>query len=134
MLGKRCTCSLIMTVMALALLASPRPAQAKDFKPDWEIGGFVGAHWFSQVNELGVPDIKPWQNSPRSRAIIGLRLGFEFVPKLYLEVEAGLIPTVARRNGDLDLLVIPWRGHVMYRFPTASSSRSCSPATAPPAW
>jgi OOP family OmpA-OmpF porin len=116
MLGKSCTCSLIATLIALALLASPRPAQAKDFRPDWELGGFVGAHWFNQVNELGVPDVEPWPNSPRSRAIIGLRLGFEFVPKLSLEFEGGLMPTVARKHGDLDLLVITYRGHVMYRF------------------
>ena len=116
MSGKRYIGSIFATLVAVALLASARPAQAKDFKPYWEIGGFVGAHWFSQTNELGVPDVQPWPNSPRSRAIVGLRLGFEFVPKLSLELEAGLIPTVARKNSDLDLLVIPWRGHVMYRF------------------
>jgi OmpA-OmpF porin, OOP family len=106
----------LLTAVALVLLASSSPAQAKDFKPYWELGGFVGAHWFSDSNELGVGDAKPALNSPRNSAIVGLRLGFEFVPRLSLEIEAGLIPTVARKNHELDLLVIPWRGHVMYRF------------------
>ena len=103
-------------LVVAALLVQSRPVSAKEFKPYWELGGFIGAHWFGKTNELGVPDVEPWPNSPKSRAILGLRLGFEFVRGLGVELESGLIPTVARRNSDLDLLVIPWRAHLMYRF------------------
>jgi len=47
MSGRPFTHSLCLTLVALALVATSSSARAEGFRPYWELGGFIGGHWFN---------------------------------------------------------------------------------------
>ena len=81
-------------VVALAsalIVASPRPARA-----EIEVGGFVGAHFFSEHNELGRLDVGRGDLAPQHMALPGLRLSYLPVKYIGFEGEVGVVPTWTR--------------------------------------
>jgi OOP family OmpA-OmpF porin len=77
-----------------------------------ELGGFVGAHIFSDDNELGVLDNDPNGRTPKNSVAFGMRLGWNFNKWFGVEGELALMPTKVREY-DADLLVLGWRAHAI---------------------
>jgi OOP family OmpA-OmpF porin len=105
--------------LAVALALAPAAARADDDAAaivdgqPLELGVFVGAHLFSDVNELGAYDHDPYGTSPADAFTFGLRLGGRVLPRLRLEGELALAPTHSRAL-DAGLMVIGWRAHATY--------------------
>ncbi len=83
-----------------------------------EVGITAGAHQFSHVNELGVPDASGTftPTSLANSALFGLRLGFYPNTLLGVELEAGVIPTESRGSPVFDVWVGAYRAHLILQF------------------
>ena len=75
------------------------------------IGGFGGAHIFSQTIELGTFD-QSGADSPRNSISFGIRAGYQLIPRLRLEGELAIAPSKTRQDKD-DITVIGWRTHAL---------------------
>lgn len=96
--------------LAVALTLATLAAQAlADDKVT--IGGFAGAHVFSETIELGNFD-DPDADTPRNSLSFGIRVGYQLVPRLRLEGELAVMPSKTRQERD-DITVIGWRGQAL---------------------
>src|SRR5687768_13869165 len=118
--------SLLLAAMSSgAIMTSSLVAQA-----DVEIGGTVGAHVFNHNNELGVDDL---ENAPsqRNSILLALRLGAYFNDVIGVEGEFGVIPTVARDQGTLQLgysiTNLTYRAHLIAQFRAADPAATVLP-------
>ena len=100
-----------VVVLGVCALAGPRMARADRAI---EVGGFLGAHIFSEDNELGVYE-EPGAPSPKNGLIGGVRVAAALFGRLDLEAELGLTPTTVR-DADADVMVIALRGHALFHF------------------
>tara|TARA_R110002096_G_scaffold292224_3_gene486701 strand:- start:826 stop:1758 length:933 start_codon:yes stop_codon:yes gene_type:complete len=71
------------------------------------IGGFAGAHLFSETIELGNFDDSN-EDTPRNSLAFGLRVGYQLIPRLRIEGELATMPTKTRQSKD-DITVFGWR-------------------------
>jgi len=71
------------------------------------IGGFVGAHLFSETIELGNFDDSN-ADTPRNSIAFGIRMGYQLIPRLRIEGELAIAPSKTRQGKD-DITVIGWR-------------------------
>ncbi len=90
-----------------------------------EIGGMAGVHIFSDVNELGVPDV-PNAASLRNSANFGVRIGVMFNDWLGIEGEFGVIPTEARQM-VFDVWVIDYRAQLIGQYGAEDPNRKLIP-------
>ena len=105
-------------VLALGLtLALPAGvAQADHPAHPWEFDGFLGWHYFSPNNELGVRDV-PDAPSPDSSVAFGIRLGYWPIPMLEVEAEGAVMPTSASAGAaDSEELIVRYGVNALYQF------------------
>lgn len=95
------------TVLLAAVAFAP-PATADDRT---ELGIFLGAHLFSDDNEIGSPDV-PDADSPKNAFLGGVRLGYRVHELINVEGEIAVMPTEAR-TGDADLTAFGLRLHAL---------------------
>jgi OOP family OmpA-OmpF porin len=106
--------------LAAALIAAAWPTFARADEPvetidvapptkRLELGGFGGAHFFDQDNELGVLDTSA-SVGPADNVGLGVRLGWLFSPRLALEAELAVIPTTEQ---GADVTVFGLRLHAL---------------------
>jgi len=98
----------LMCTLLLAGRAHSAPLQL-------DLGAFVGWHYFSSDNQLGIdvgntdPDLKLSQSGT-----FGLRIGFIVHPYVSLEAELGLTPTGASTAlGEAKALALNYRAHLL---------------------
>jgi hypothetical protein len=100
------------TIFALAIagviLASAAPAHAYDLA--FEVDGFAGGHFFSDSNKLGRHAGTERDFKLQHSGMVGFRVGFGVIPRLTIEAELGIIPTVNQPPGD-SVLAFGWRLH-----------------------
>lgn len=80
-----------------------------------EVGGFVGAHFFNDNNELGIYDGDNDAALDHSftlglRAAVGLPANFD------LEAELAFAPTGPRAGSDVNVTALGWRAHGLYHI------------------
>jgi OOP family OmpA-OmpF porin len=95
----------------LALAIAANTAHADD---RIRIGGFAGAHLFSDKLELGAFDT-PDADTPRNSLSFGVRVGYALIPELKVEGELAINPTRTRENKS-DVTVFAWRASAVYGF------------------
>ena len=111
--------------------AAPDAARADR---EWELGGFIGAHVFSDTNKLGrTNDGDPFSTAMGGMAkqdlqlalnhqlLFGLRLGYYFIPRLGVEGELAFIPTSTRGGNDWPSQSVPvlgMRGQLVFHILT----------------
>ena len=86
-------------ILISTLLLAPTAAHAFDLK--METGAFVGGHFFSDSTHLGRHDNAPASNPLEHSALFGFRVGFVLLPRLTLEAELALAPTVADEQASV---------------------------------
>jgi OOP family OmpA-OmpF porin len=101
-------------VSSLLAIAAPSVAGADDDKPGFEIGGFAGAHLFSDDNEIGVDDFED-ADSPRNSVTFGIRLGYWLHSLVSVEGEVSVSPTETRESAT-PVTVIGWRANALVHF------------------
>lgn len=122
--------ALAATIAACAGILAPGAARADR---NWELGGFLGGHFFSDTNKLGrAHDGDPFATAAGTapadvqlalshQAMFGLRLGYFFIPRLGVEGELAFIPTSTRGGKDWPSQSVPvlaFRAHVLLHILT----------------
>lgn len=80
----------------------------------FEIGGFAGAHLFSENNEVGVDDFAE-ADSPESSIAFGIRVGYWLHPLVVTEAEVSVAPTETRDSAT-PVTVYGWRANALVNF------------------
>jgi OOP family OmpA-OmpF porin len=99
----------IATALAVAGSAGSAAADTR-----LEIGGFAGAHIFSDENEIGVDDL-PTADSPESSIAFGVRVAYRLHPLLSIEGETAIAPTETRDN-ETPVTIYGLRAQALLRF------------------
>ena len=76
------------------------------------VDGFLGAHLFSDNNEIGQIDRNDADN-PQHAFAFGVRVGYALNWVFSVEGEASFMPTTADA-GDANLFAIGWRAHALF--------------------
>ncbi|HEY3358022.1 MAG TPA: thrombospondin type 3 repeat-containing protein, partial [Polyangia bacterium] len=109
--GTRLTAAAIVALVA-GLSVAPRAARA-EHQRTWELGVFAGGNLLNEDgSKLGTPNLE-W---PRNSAVVGVRLGWEFVKRLSLEAEFDVTPTTAAVVSSGNVIILGYRGQLLYRF------------------
>jgi len=106
--------SLVGAFAGLVGLATA-PAHADNFEhlqKGLTVDGFLGAHIFSDNNEIGQFDIAT-ADSPQHSFAFGVRLGYALNWVFSIEGEASFMPTTADA-GDANLFAVGWRAHALF--------------------
>jgi OOP family OmpA-OmpF porin len=98
----------IPLLAACGLCFAPSDGQADERVT---VGGFGGAHIFSQNLELGAFDTTQ-SDSPRNAPAFGIRVGYALLERVRLEAELAIMPSKTRDSKD-DLTVFGWRTHAL---------------------
>ena len=103
-------------IIATLLLVIPGVAAAEPVgeRARFEIGGFAGAHLFSDDNEIGVDDFSD-ADSPSSSIAFGIRVGYWLHPLLVTEAEVTVAPTETRDSAT-PVTVYGWRLNALINF------------------
>lgn len=101
----------IAAVCAASLVALTATSARAD--QGWEPSAFLGAHIFSEDNDLGVRE--GTDNSIQNSVVLGLRLLYGFTPMLGAEAELGVLPT-ASREGGAAVIGLGYRVHGIAQF------------------
>jgi outer membrane protein OmpA-like peptidoglycan-associated protein len=107
---------------ALAAEASPPSQAAADETPidqPYEIGIFGGLHFYDKQSGLGRYVGSPEGYSPDLGGAFGLRLTYNIIPWVGVELEAMISPTHTRfndANGGTRQIIVGYRGQVIGNF------------------
>lgn len=107
----------LAALLPVCLVCSGGAAQAR-IGSDIEIGGFVGAHFFSGNIALG-RDQGSAATSLKTAAAFGLRVAYGLHPRFQIEPELLLAPTETE-DGSAPVLVLGWRAHAIVHFLSGS--------------
>jgi OmpA-OmpF porin, OOP family len=102
-----------MRPLLVLLLLVPSVAFAKPIEV--ELGGFLGAHFFSSKNELGAIAGSTDDTALADSFAFGLRVGFFVHPRISVEGELIFLPT-ATNNDATSAFVFGYRAQGLYHF------------------
>jgi len=99
-------------LLSLALVASVAGQAQAD--REVELGGFVGGHYFSDFNELGVVDGSNAKGLDHA-ITLGLRAAVGIYRNFDLEAEVAVAPT-SPGDSDTSVTALGFRGHALYHL------------------